>query len=118
MLPAFGWPKLEGAEAAERGEDDPDETDGIGDSPGDKIFLLLYYTWNTKVMLNTTISPLNCQTVFCNEDYERCKSLLIYNPLELVRELSYLWQNSHCTDFCLAHRKDPSPVIVHLKLVA
>ena len=32
MLPVFGWLKLEGAEAAERGEDDPEETDGIGDS--------------------------------------------------------------------------------------
>lgn len=32
-LPDFGWPKLAGAEAAERGEDDPEETDGIGDSP-------------------------------------------------------------------------------------
>lgn len=43
MLPAFGWPKVEGAEAAERGEDDPDETDGIGDSPDEKTVLLLYY---------------------------------------------------------------------------
>lgn len=33
VLPDFGWPKLAGAEAAERGEDDPEETDGIGDSP-------------------------------------------------------------------------------------
>jgi len=36
VLPVFGWLKLEGAEAAERGEDDPEETDGIGDSPAEK----------------------------------------------------------------------------------
>lgn len=43
MFPAFGWPSVEGADAAERGEDDPEETDGIGDSPDEKTVLLLYY---------------------------------------------------------------------------
>lgn len=40
LLPVFGWPKLAGAEAAERGEDDPEETDGIGDSPAEKSISL------------------------------------------------------------------------------
>lgn len=42
MLPDFGCPRLEGADTAERGEDDPEETDGIGDSPDGKTVLLLY----------------------------------------------------------------------------
>lgn len=40
VLPDFGWPKLAGAEAAERGEDDPEETDGIGDSPDEFVALV------------------------------------------------------------------------------
>lgn len=39
-VPALGWPRLAGAEAAERGEDDPEETDGIGDSPAEKSISL------------------------------------------------------------------------------
>ena len=30
---------------AERGEDDPEETDGIGESPGGKIFLYCFITY-------------------------------------------------------------------------
>lgn len=44
-LPPFGWPNVGGAEVAERGEDDPEETDGIGESPGGKIFLYCFITY-------------------------------------------------------------------------
>lgn len=40
---------------AERGEDDPEETDGIGESPGGKIFLYCFITYknsNYKNMRN------------------------------------------------------------------
>jgi hypothetical protein len=41
---------------AERGEDDPEETDGIGESPGGKIFLYCFITYkNYRNMRNLVI---------------------------------------------------------------
>lgn len=42
-FPDFGWLRAEGADVADRGEDDPEETDGIGDSPDEETVLLLYH---------------------------------------------------------------------------
>lgn len=70
MLPVFGWPKLEGAEAAERGEDDPEETDGIGDSPAERAFLLLNHTKSTQDT-DSKCSPLYPPNIVSNQIIRR-----------------------------------------------
>lgn len=67
VLPVFGWPKLEGAEAAERGEDDPEETDGIGDSPAERAFLLLNHTKSTQDS-DSKCSPLYPPNIVSNHN--------------------------------------------------
>lgn len=40
---------------AERGEDDPEETDGIGESPGGKIFFYCFITLKTNYNMRNLV---------------------------------------------------------------
>ena len=63
-LPPFGWPNVGGAEVAERGEDDPEETDGIGESPGGKIFLYCFITYKSMSYKNQRLKFAQISTFF------------------------------------------------------
>lgn len=61
LPPPFGWPSVGGAEVAERGEDDPEETDGIGESPGGKIFLYCFITYKKLGLWETLLERSSLQ---------------------------------------------------------
>lgn len=96
-LPPFGWPNVGGAEVAERGEDDPEETDGIGESPGGKIFLYCFITYknsNYKNMRNlvgkiySTTQVLERKFSFCKIIQMKIYEFYIHYPILLLPEAS------------------------------
>ena len=82
---------------AERGEDDPEETDGIGESPGGKIFLYCFITYknsNYKNMRNlvgkiySTIQVLERKFSFCKIIQMKIYELCIHYLILLLPEAS------------------------------